>query len=902
MGWTDLWLRLRALASRRRAERDLDEELSFHLEMEARKASLAGESEEQARRRARVNFGGAAQVREQCRDVRGLGLLESVARDLRYGFRGLLRTPAFTAVAVLSLAFGIGATTAIFSVADAALWRMLPVRNPRELALAKCGLKDGSNLSTTMSRSDGDFTNVFSWRAFLDIRSKSRKLSEAVGFNSLGVANAVANGEARLAGTLLVSGNYFASLGVAPLLGRPIVADDDTAGGAPAAVISYQFWERAFGRNPSVIGKTLYVNRSPCVVVGVTPREFIGTSFGGLSLSDDITLPLGAIKAMNMRGRNRWFEPDVLWIQVLGRLKDPADRAAAGAELSAIVDADLPPAPKGSRGTHVIVEPGSKGTPYLREALHDPLLILFAVTGLTLLMACLNLAGMLLARAAARRREFCLRLALGAGRLRVMRQLLCEGALLALAGALAGLLLAWWGSQALLTAMASGSRQMLLTVRPDARVLGFTLAVTILSTLLFALVPALRATRVDLAQGMKEGAPSSRSGGRFGLTRALVAVQIAAALLLVSGAALFTRSLDKLRALPLGFDQRNVILFGVSPALNGYDEARGNELFARLRERLAAVPGVAGVSLSTASLISGSFGIGSFRIEGETTEHYSDINCVGPDFLETMRIPIAMGRGIEPRDLTSPQRVAVISETTARKYFGAGSPVGKRFHWMNKRDWDYQVIGVARDAKYSRLRGEFPVTVYLPYTQNPGGRPGQMLFAVRTAISPGAVAPAIRAVVREFDRMLPVVGLKTLEEQIDESLLQERLSAFLVSLFGVVTTALACIGLYGLVSYSVTSRTREIGLRMALGASRAGVLRMILKQVAVVTVVGLAMGIPAAFAVKRFIRSLLFGVEPADPASLAFACVAILAAALFAAYIPARRAMRVDPMQALRHE
>ena len=900
MGWNGLWLRLRALASRRRAERDLDDELSFHLEMEARKASLAGESEEQARRRARVNFGGAAQVREQCRDVRGLGMLESVARDVRYGFRGLLRTPAFTAVAVLSLAFGIGATTAIFSVVDAALWRMLPVRNPRELALARCGLKDRSNLSTTMWRNDGDFTNVFSWRAFLDIRSKSSKLSEAVGVNSLGAANAVANGEARVAGTLLVSGKYFASLGVAPLLGRPIVADDDTAGGVPAAVISYRFWESAFGRDPSVIGKTLYVNRRPCVVVGVTPREFIAASFGGLSLSDDITLPLRAIETLWTRHSMRWFDPGVLWIQVLGRLKDPADRAAAGAELSAIVDADLPPAPKGSRGTHVIVEPGSKGTPYVGQSLHDPLLILFAVTGLTLLMACLNLAGMLLARAAARRREFCLRLALGAGRLRVMRQLLCEGALLSLAGALAGLLLAWWGSQALLTAMAS--RQILLTVRPDARVLGFTMAVTILSTLLFALAPALRATRVDLAQQMKEGAPSSRSGGRFGLTRALVAVQIAAALLLVSGAALFTRSLNKLRALPLGFDQRNVILFGLSPALNGYDEARGNELFARLRERLAAVPGVAGVSLSTSSLISGSFGIGSFRIEGEAGEHDSDINCVGPDFLETMRIPIAMGRSIEPRDLTSPQRVAVISETTARKYFGAGSPVGKRFHWTDKRDWDYQVIGVARDAKYSRLRGEFPVTVYLPYTQSPFGRPGQMLFAVRTAISPGAVAPAIRAAVREFDRMLPVLGMKTLEEQIDESLLQERLSAFLVSLFGVVTTALACIGLYGLVSYSVTSRTREIGLRMALGASRAGVLRMILKQVAVVTVVGLAMGIPAAFAVKRFIRSLLFGVEPADPASLAFACAAILAAALLAAYIPARRAMRVDPMQALRYE
>jgi predicted permease len=462
-------------------------------------------------------------------------------------------------------------------------------------------------------------------------------------------------------------------------------------------------------------------------------------------------------------------------------------------------------------------------------------------------------------------------------------------------------LVAWWGVRTLVALAASGRNPIALDVRPDAQVLAFTAAVSILATLLFALAPALRATRVDLAQGMKEDAPSRRAGGRFGPVRVLVAVQIAAAALLVSGAALFTRSLAGLRSLPLGFDPHNVVLFGVNPASNGYDEARGNPLYARLTERLGSIPGVTGVTLSTSSLISGWEGNSSFTVDGEATRrHYAAINFVGPNFLEVMRIPVVMGRGIEPRDLASAQRVAVVSETAAREYLGAGSPIGKRLRWAGKRDWDYQVIGVAKDAKYDKLRGDFPDTVYMPYTQETFGWPGEMQFAVRASSRAGA--PAIRAAVREVDRMLPLVDVKTLEAQIDESLSQERLLAFLVSLFGGVTLALACVGLYGLVSYSVTSRTREIGVRVALGASRAGVLKMALAQVCLVTAAGLAIGLPATLALKRVIGSLLFGIQPADPASLVFAGVAVAAVALIAAYVPARRALLIDPVRALHYE
>ncbi|MBZ5586409.1 MAG: ABC transporter permease, partial [Acidobacteriia bacterium] len=504
MGWTDLRLRVRALASRRRAESELDDELTFHLEMEARKARLAGLPAGEARRRARVAFGGVEQVRERCRDARGLSFLESLARDFRYAFRVLRHSPAFTAAAVLSLAVGIGATTAIFSLVDAVLLKMLPVRDPQQLVIATWSNKDASDLMFTRASNNNGGTNVFSWQAFTDFRSRSQRLFDVFGFSPMGRINASISGEARIAGALLVSGNYFSGLGVGTVLGRPIVADDDNAGGAPAAVISYRFWERAFGQDPSILGRT-----------GVTPRDFFGVSVGGMTFlrEIEITLPILAQETLEEKSGEppRWFDRDWFWIQVMARARRPGDVPAARAELAGLLAADLPPSPPSEgRAPRVELQPGDQGIGSAKETLRDPLLILFAVTGLTLMMACANLAGLLLARAAARRKEICLRLSLGAARRRIIRQLLCEGALIAAGGALAGLLLAWWGVRALLAAVASGQNPLTLEAAPDVRVLAFAAGVSVLATLLFALAPALRATGVDLSEGMKQDAGGFR--------------------------------------------------------------------------------------------------------------------------------------------------------------------------------------------------------------------------------------------------------------------------------------------------------------------------------------------------------------------------------------------------------
>ena len=886
--------------------------------MEARKNRLAGLSEAEARRAARVGFGGVEQAKEECRDARGVAFLQNLARDFRYGWRVLLKTPLFTAVAILSLAIGIGANTAIFSLVDTVLLRMLPVRSPEKLAILKWSANEQPGalyFYANSSRKDGQGRfqiNVFSWDVFAEVRGHSRTLSDAFGFSQVGQLNVTANGEPQVAGGLLVTGNDFSGLGVHALLGRPIVADDDTVDGVPAAVVSYRFWERTFGLDRAAIGKTIYIDRQPSVVVGVTPREFFGVSAGGFVATPevDVTLPI------RFRDRFGWgsrtptpfFAPDRFWIQMMGRVKPASDERAVRAELTAILTANMPEAILRNPLTGAVrieFEAGSQGLDYLRQRYRQPLLILMTVVGLTLLMACANLAGLLMARATARRKEITLRLALGAGRWRLVWQLLVEGALLSLAGAAAGLLLAFWGVDALLAMVSSGPGAILLQVRPDARILGFTAAISLLTTLLFGLAPALRATRLNLAQGMKEDTPLERGNRRFGPVRTLVTAQIAVALLLLAGATLFTRSLANLRAIPLGFDPKNLVLFGLAPGRSGYDEVRGNQLYERVLERLNRMPRVIGASLSADTPISGFGDGGAIQVEGGDSKKAAGtmINDIGPNFFDVMRIPLVLGRAIDQRDLGSASKVAVINETCARRYFGAGSPIGKRFRWRGGPDWEIQVVGVVGDAKYHQLRGDPPPTVYVPYTQSQrGGWLQQADFEVRAAGDPAAIVAAIRAAVREVDRTLPLVDVKTMEGQIDEALAQERLFASLVTMFGAITLLLACVGLYGLVSYSVASRTREIGVRMALGAGRLGVLRMILGQVAVTTAAGLAMGVPATLALTRIVESQLYGVKADDPLSILAAAAGVAAVALLAAFFPARRAMRIDPVRALRYE
>jgi predicted permease len=732
MGWHDLLLRLRALAHRRRAESDLDEELSFHLEMEARKKQAAGVPPGEARQSARVNFGGLEQVREECREVRGLRLLESLARDVRWGARVLRKTPLFTAVAVASLAIGIGANTAIFSLLDTILLRMLPVRNPEQLVVARWGAHADLPIGNVWATGGGDghglwSENVFSWSIFTQLREHSRTMRDVMGFSPLGKVNVATGGQALVTGAMVASGNYFQALGVGAILGRTFTADDESAGGLPPAVISYRFWDRAYGLDPAALGRTLYLNGQPFIVIGITPREFFGVSAGGFWLTPeiDITLPIRWREQLEGGGqRLDWFG-DLFWVQVMARRPARGADAAAKSEWSALIVAHLPePARRklGSEAPRVFFDPGGQGLDILRQAYRQPLLILMAVVGMTLLMACANLAGLLLARATARQREIMVRLAVGASRGRLVRQLLVEGALLSAIGAVAGMVFAWWGVRALVALVSTGASPIPVEISPDLRVLGFTIAVSLLTTFLFALAPAVRATRVDVAGGLRE--EGSVAPGLRGLSmgRILVAVQVAVALVLLAGATLFTRSLANVRSLPLGFNPHHLVLFDLAPSKSGYDQTRGNQFYARVLERLKQTPGVTGASLSTSRLISGYVSNGPIAVEaaGRRKNVQSNFNFVGPDFLDVMQMPVILGRGIQQRDVGGPP-VAVINQALAR-HFGEGSPVGRKFR-LRKSGSDLEVIGVVKDAKYARLRGEAPETAYMPYTQWPWGWP-----------------------------------------------------------------------------------------------------------------------------------------------------------------------------------
>jgi len=892
---------------RKREPSDFKAEIAVHLEIEAERLKEQGWSEKEARTAARRAFGNLTRAEESFYESGRWLWWDHFLQDLRFGLRTLRKNPGFTAIAVLTLALGIGANTAIFSLLNAVLLRPLPVEKPGELVLLGRGRAAGST-------DDFAFTDLYSYPFYRQVQQKNQVFSDLSAMLSLplGMHGLVAGRtELELLHVQLVSGTYFRMLGVKPWLGRSLrEAEDDPAGAHPVAMVSYSWWDRKSGRDPAIVGKTVTLGSTVYTIVGVTPPGFFGTAVGQ---SPDVWIPLSMEKQISPGWNgldNKWFES----LYILGRQKKGVTtghaqanvnllanqiwRDYAGATLTKQQEDDL-------RHAQIVLTSIEHGLPHIRYGAETPLEILMAVVGLVLLIVCANLANLLLARATTREREIAVRMSLGAGRGRLVRQLLTESLVLALAGATLGIVFARWAGKVLVTMVPHGEEPLLLSVAPDARVLGFTLLVSLATALLCGLAPALRATRVALGSSLKEARGSVASTSRTPLAKALIVSQVALSLVLLIGAGLFLRTLVNLSNVDTGFNKENVLLFGIdAPAVGYKEDLRVVGLYQQIEQRVSALPGFRADSISFFTFDQGEW-TDPVSVVGRTPTREDDMsatyNVVGPGYFATMGIPLLLGRAFGPRDTGASPKVAIINETFARWYLPGGSPIGKHFGIGGdpKHSNDIEVAGVVKDAKYQSL-GERPFpAAYFPYTQHV-----QYLsdFEVRYSGNPEVTIREVRQAVAQVDHSLPLAYTGTLVEQVNRSLAGQSLIARLSTFFGMLAAFLACIGIYGLAAYAVTRRTNEIGIRMALGADSSGVLWMVMRESLTLAALGVAIGIPVSLAAARLIESVLYGLKTTDPATIALAALVMIAVAALAAYLPARRASKVDPMEALRYE
>ena len=838
--------------------------------------------------------------------------------DVRLALRQLRKSPAFTVVAVLSLAVGIGANTAIFSLVNDFLLRSLPVSNPGELVLFRVTegvrgrLSRGGENNGGVDPATGRGTSTsFSLVMFERFRARHPGLSDVFAFAPFSQVNILIDGQPEVAATAqLISGNYHSALGVPAALGRTLTPDDERPSATEVAVISDRYWARRFGRDSAVLGKVIHINRVPTAIVGVTPPGFAGAMQAGES--PDVSVPI----AHHLRfqpNRAARAQPWYWWIRIMGRLAPGATAVQVSAALEPVfqrtaregwlagVSLDRVPVQMPDDST-LAADPGAQGENDTRRQYANSLRILMGLAALVLAAACANVANLLLARGAARRREIALRLALGASRGRIVRQLLVESLLLASAGAALGTVLAGLTRDLLLALRPFGNIQVVLDLPLDTRVLSVTMATAAATALFFGLAPALRATRVDLTAEFQGGTRAPVGGGRSRLSQALMVVQMALSLVLLVSAGLFVRTLGNLDGIDAGFNRRGLVLFAIDATSAGYPRQELAALEVRIQERLARIPGVRAVTFSSVPLLSRTRQNKRISVPGRPAPPDAPIavntNGLAPNFFAAMELPIVRGRGFAESDEGSRPKVAVVNQAFARKYFGGEDPVGRQIVFDSPNDDSRaEVVGVARDAKYTELRGETPPTVYVSALQQIDGNAN---FALRLAAPDAGVLAAIRTAVREIDPTLPVLNLRTQDEQVDRLHSQERLFARLSGFFGLLALGLACVGLYGLMSYAVLRRTAEIGLRMALGARRAQVLRMILRESLALVCAGLVIGIAAAAAATRLVSSMLFGLSVTDPITYGVAASVLAAVALLASLLPAHRASRVDPMVAFR--
>jgi predicted permease len=823
--------------------------------------------------------------------------------DFRYALRTLRKTPGFTAVVVLTLALGIGANAAIFSLTDQLLLRLLPVKDPQQLVVL-----DGPGAFMGRTFNNG----TFSYPMYRDFRDRNRVFDGVIGRFPLPLTLAV-DGQAERVSGELVTGNYFEVLGVAAAAGRTLTPQDDLVpGGHPVAVLSYNYWTRRFANDPGVVNRTLTLNGLAMTVVGVAPPGFHGIVVGE---NPDIMVPI-MMKAQMTPTWDDLQNRRSRWITVMARVKPSVGRERAEAAMNVLYRqineqeiAELKTASKTFRerfvGKHLFLQPGQKGRSDLRQQFSTPILVLMGMVGLVLLIACANVANLLLARGAARQKEVAIRLALGASRRSIVRERLVESFLLAAAGAVLGLAFAWWTGGLLLRMLPFDEAVRTLSATPDLRVTAFAAAAACLTALLFGLAPALQSTRPVLTSTLKDEAGSIVGGaGQARLRKALVIAQVGLAVLLLAGAALFARSLYNLKTLNPGFQTEQLLGFSIDPSLNGYSRERAIDLFQRLQGQLAQLPDVTGATASVVPLMTDSTWSSTIKVEGYQAKDGEDMNpdvdAVGPGFFTTLGQPLVAGREFTVKDGATTPKVAVINETMAKYFFGSGNPLGHRIGWNRQGTIDIEIVGVVKDSKTTTLRQTPRRFVYVPFAQET--ELGQITFYLRARGDAASLAASARDAARRIDPNLPVFEMKTMTRVVDESLFTERMVAMLSIAFGALATVLAAIGLYGVMSYAVARRTREIGIRMALGAERGSVMWLVLREVALMVAIGVAVGLPATIALSRIVQSQLFEISSHDPIALAAATAGLAAVALAAGYLPARRATQVEPVIALRYE
>jgi predicted permease len=909
--WTTWW---RAVSRRADVDAQVDEELRFHLESYADDLMRGGMRREQALRQAKAELGSLAVARERARQALGTRWLDALRGDLRFALRMLEKNPGFALIAVGSLALGIGANTVIFTAAQHMLLDRLNVPRPEQLRLLEWAQPNPGVVESLWGWYDDGpeamRSTSFSWPVYQQLRRDTRSLADLFAFKNFDRMVATVEGKPEPVNVEMVSGNYYTTLEVKPQLGRGIEdGDDSAAGSGPVVTISDAFWAKRFARSRDVIGKTILLNAKPLTIVGVNPPGFTG-AYSAQQIPD-IFLPFSMEPIVTPDklndGRQTLMENGALWwVLVMGRLKPGVPAATASAALNVSLQAAVRNTMTVSKSSHVprlTLEDGSRGQNPNADQLVRPVAVLMGLAGFVLLLACANLANLLLARAGARQREMSVRLALGAGRGRILRQMMTESLLLSLTGGAAGLLLAWAVRNAIPRLLSNAWNPPAFSAGFSWRIFVFAAGISMLTGLVFGLAPAMQAMRVQVNSGLKDTGQTI-THRRHGLAgRTIVVVQIALSMLLVVGAGLFVKTLEKLGTAPLGFQSHQVLLFSLALPEAKYSGPAKIRVLQQIEDRLAAVPGVRSVTPTAVPLLSGNVSSLTFVAEGQ---HYRREdrptvleNTVGRDFFRTFKIPIIAGRSFTAADTATSREVMVVNEALVKKFFPHRNPIGQTVQAGWNRPYPVEIVGVCADAKYNSVRDSVQPTAYLSYEQR--GLPDQT-FAVATSLAGTAILPSLRQAVASVDRNLPLLDVRTQDEQIAASLQQPRIFAYLTAAFGGVAVILACIGTYGIMAYSVSRRRNEIGIRMALGAEPARVLCMVLGEASWMVAIGIGAGAVGTLVLGRLIASMLYGLKPSDTVTLAASALLLLGVAFAASWIPARRAAAVDPMEALRHE